>query len=66
MYVGPKPSEERVKELCLKIAALDPSDEDFEKTMRELRWAIRAYLSRARGRVTELAFVNALEKSKAA
>lgn len=66
VYVGPKPSDDRVRELCSKIAELDSSDEEFEPTLRELRWAIHACLSRARERLTELAFVNGLEKSKAA
>ena len=48
--------EERIRQLCSKVVALQGSDQ-FQPAVCELRAAMHDYISRARDRVADLAFV---------
>jgi hypothetical protein len=61
----PSPSEQKIVELCSKVAAMQES-ENFEPILDELRAAIRQHLSEARDRVADFALRIAAEESKAA
>lgn len=58
-------SEQRVRDLCLKVMAVEQDSPEFAPAIDELQFAIREHLDGLRDQVAELAFVLAAESEAA-